>query len=392
MSGSSPLVFEIDAVQFHAFGGASVAGGADFDDVIDVRSPSEFAEDSVPGSINLPVLSDAERAEVGTIYVQTSKFSAKKLGARLISQNIAGHLGAHLRDKPADYRPLVLCWRGGQRSRSMAIVLSEIGWRAGVLSGGYRAYRRDVARRLYETPAPFAVALIDGPTGVGKTEVLRRLAERGAPVVDLEKLAGHKGSVFGSAPSGGQPSQKAFEGALVAALDAARNAAPGRPILMEAESSKIGERIIPPSLWKAMLAAPRVEISAPLAARAEFSAARYGWIAAEPERLAAILDSLAPIVGWETVRRWRSLARVGDLTALAQDLIGAHYDPAYARRETRGSEPAGARPRPPRAAAQARVALTGLTEADLDAAADQVAIWASQLPASNKSVEVPLTA
>ncbi len=242
---------EIDALALapggEAGGAALRDGGARFDEIVDVRSPSEFAEDCIPGSANLPVLDDAERAEVGTIYVQRSKFLARKVGAAKVAANIAAHLAGPLAEKPADYAPLVLCWRGGQRSRAMAAVMAEIGWRVAVLEGGYRAYRRRVVDALYHRDPWFDVVLLDGPTGAGKTEILARVAALGRPVVDLEALARHKGSVFGFARDAEQPSQKAFEGAVLAALE--RAASLGGPVQVEAESSKIGERLRPPALW-----------------------------------------------------------------------------------------------------------------------------------------------
>ena len=117
-----------------------------FDEIIDVRSPSEFALDHIPGAVNLPVLSDEERATVGTIYVQDDRFRARKIGAAMVSRNAARHLETHLAGKPGAYRPLVYCWRGGQRSGSFATILGQIGWRADTIEGGYQSYRRRLTR------------------------------------------------------------------------------------------------------------------------------------------------------------------------------------------------------------------------------------------------------
>src|ERR1700749_323165 len=135
---------------------------ARFDAVIDVRSPGEFAEDHIPGAINLPVLSNAERAEVGTIYVQGSKFEARRIGAAHVARNIAAHLDGPLSDRPGSFHPLVYCWRGGQRSNAMATVLAQVGWRTGLLTGGYKTYRRRVQRRLYDAEPWFRLILLDG--------------------------------------------------------------------------------------------------------------------------------------------------------------------------------------------------------------------------------------
>ena len=187
-----------------------------FDDVIDVRSPAEFAEDHIPGALNLPALSDAERARVGTIYKQVSPFDARKVGAALVARNVAAHLDGPLADRTGGWRPLVHCWRGGQRSGSVATILKAVGWRADTIEGGYQSWRRLVHAALYDTDLPCPVVLLDGNTGTAKTALLPLLAARGVQVIDLEGLAGHRGSRLGA--TGAQPSQKAFESALAVAL------------------------------------------------------------------------------------------------------------------------------------------------------------------------------
>ena len=299
-----------------------------FDDIIDVRSPSEFAEDHLPGAISLPVLTDAERAQVGTIYVQDSAFKARRLGAALVARNIALHLETALNDRPAGWRPLVYCWRGGQRSGAMATILGQVGWRTSVLNGGYRTYRRRVNARLYDEACPLNVVLLDGCTGVGKTEVLARLAERGAQTLDLEALAEHRGSLFGALPGRPQPHQKMFETRLLQALDALD---PARPVVVEAESSKIGDCFIPPALWSRMLVAPRIELAAPAAERARYLVRAYADIVADPAALDAVLARLPRHLSKADVEGWRALAAEGAFEALAEALMEAHYDPAYRR-------------------------------------------------------------
>jgi tRNA 2-selenouridine synthase len=185
-----------------------------FDAVIDVRSPAEFADDHIPGAVNLPVLNDAERARVGTIYKQVSPFEARKVGAALVSRNVARHLDDHFAARPKEYRPLLYCWRGGQRSGSFALVLSQVGFRVGVLAGGYKTYRGEVMDGLRERPGRFAYRILAGPTGSGKTAVLRAIAAAGGQVLDLEGLAAHRGSLLGAEPDAPQPTQKRFESLL----------------------------------------------------------------------------------------------------------------------------------------------------------------------------------
>ena len=315
---------------------ADPASLAPFDAIIDVRSPGEFAEDHVPGAINLPVLSDEERAQVGTIYVQSSRFLARKIGAAHVSRNIARHLETALVDREGGFQPLVYCWRGGQRSNAMATVLSQVGWRTGLLEGGYKTYRRWVQARLYDEALDLKLVLLDGGTGSGKTEMLGRLAERGVQVLDLEGLAGHRGSLFGGFADAPQPSQKMFESRLLAALDALD---PVRPVVVEAESSKIGERMTPPALWTLMRAAGRIELVAPRGERARYLVSAYSDIARDRAALEEAFERLPTHPGRERLEGWRKLADAGDFEALAEALIELHYDPAYARSAKKDTRP-----------------------------------------------------
>jgi tRNA 2-selenouridine synthase len=296
-----------------------------FDTVIDVRSPSEYAEDHVPGAINLPVLNDVERAEVGTIYVQQSPFLARKLGAALVFRNAAAHIESELRDFDGGWRPLVYCWRGGQRSGSFAWMLGQIGWRTGLIEGGYRSYRRLVNDMLYQTPLPHRLIALDGYTGTAKTELLHLLAARGVQVLDLEGLADHRGSILGSTGRD-QPSQKGFETRLAQALCALD---PTRPVVVEAESNKIGQRLIPPSLWAVMKSAPRIEIAAPIAARTAYLVRVYDDILSDGARLKSLLSHLREFRGNAIVDDWFAQIDAGDRSGVTRALMEQHYDPSY---------------------------------------------------------------
>jgi tRNA 2-selenouridine synthase len=305
-----------------------------FDDIIDVRAPAEYADDHLPGAINLPVLNDEERARVGTIYKQVSPFTARKLGAALVARNAAAHLEGPLADRPGGWRPLVYCWRGGQRSGSFATILGQIGWRVETIAGGYKAWRALVVRALYEVPFPAPVVVLDGDTGSAKTEVLNLLPAHGVQVLDLEGMANHRGSLFGG--RGPQPSQRAFERDLALAIAAID---PARPVVVEAESAKVGECRLPPKLWGAMVAAPRVALAAPRAARAEYTARAYADLTADPARLAAVIELLRPMQPAALIAEWQALAAAGAHAALAEGLMARHYDPRYARHRDRMAAP-----------------------------------------------------
>ena len=329
-----------------------------FDAIIDVRSPAEFALDHIPGAINLPVLDDVQRAAVGTEYVQGSKFLARRTGAGMVARNIAGHLEGAMADRDGSFQPLVYCWRGGQRSGAMATVMDQVGWPVTVLDGGYQTWRRQVTVALYDTPLPHPLTLLDGPTGSGKTALLTALAARGVQTLDLEALAAHRGSLFGAMP-GGQPSQKAFESRL---HDALSRLDPDRPVVVEAESSRIGARVAPPSLWITMGAASVIEIDAPVEARVAHTVATYADIAADPAALDQALSRLPRHHSKATISDWRALAARGEFADLARQLIEAHYDPAYLRTGVDRARPV-----------LDRLVLTDLSPASIAQAADGLA-------------------
>ena len=320
-------------------GVATVAQLAEFDAIIDARSPGEFAEDRLPGAISLPVLDDEQRARVGTLYKQVSAFEAKKLGAALVSKNIARHIEEHLLDKPKHWRPLVYCWRGGQRSGAFSHILREIGWDAQRLQGGYKAWRRHVIEQLDLLPPSFRFRVVSGATGSGKSRLLEAIAARGGQVLHLEELAAHKGSVLGSLPDTPQPAQKGFESQLLAALTALD---PARPVFVEAESRKIGRLQVPDALLAAIRGAPGLRIEAPLAARVDFLLHDYDYAVADPAWLVERLGHLRGLQSNETLTRWQTLIAAGAFPALVAELLTQHYDPLYQRSQAHNYDSFGA--------------------------------------------------
>lgn len=299
-----------------------------YDEIIDARSPSEYAEDHVPVAINLPVLDDAERARVGTLYKQDSPFTAKKIGAALVSRNIARHLETHFADRPKLYRPLIYCWRGGSRSGAMVHVLRAIGWDAAQLEGGYKAYRRAVVADLEELPARLRFVVVCGRTGVGKSRLLRALAGLGGQVLDLEGLAAHMGSVLGAYPDRPQPSQKLFESRVWQAL---RQFDPGHPVFVESESKRIGRLHTPEALLMRMRASECLTLEADLPVRIALLKEEYRHYLADHEALGRQLDCLTRLQGRDRIVHWKRMAASGAWDELVGELLLNHYDPAYAR-------------------------------------------------------------
>ena len=300
-----------------------------FDAIIDVRSPAEYAEDHIPGATSAPVLDDAERVKVGTLYKQVSAFEAKKMGAALVAKNVSRHVAELFGDKPKSWHPLVYCWRGGKRSGAMAHVMREIGWNAEPLDGGYKAYRRWVVAQLQSLPSSLEFIVIHGPTGSGKSRLLSALQRAGAPVLDLEGLAAHRGSVLGNLPDRPQPTQKMFESLLLERLSSLQAET---PVYVEGESKKIGELHVPDALMERMRASPCIVLDTSIDVRVDLLLDEYRHFLSDREALNKQIDCLAALHGRERIAEWKAIA---DWRELVHRLLVEHYDPAYRRSSTR---------------------------------------------------------
>lgn len=300
---------------------------ADFPDIIDVRSPLEFATDHLPGAINLPVLTDEERHEVGALHAQ-NPYQARRLGATLITKNIHRHLDTTLAKHPNSFAPLVYCWRGNLRSNSMALIFRAIGWRARVLTGGYKAWRRflmdDLEPAFSRLELPLVV--LGGLTGCGKTRLLHELERQGAQVLDLEGLANHRGSILGRSPDSPQPGQKRFESLLWEKL---RSFDPSRPVFTEAESNRIGRLQCPPPLWNRLGSGKVILVDLPLPERAKLLADDYRHFIENPASLKDTLEGLRRIRGHEQVETWHQQIDAGQWDRFLQSILVDHYDLAY---------------------------------------------------------------
>lgn len=296
-------------------------------DRIDVRSPAEFAGDHIPGARNHPVLDDDERARIGILHA-ASPFEASRLGAALVARNIARMLETAFAERPREWTPLVYCWRGGQRSRAVAHVLNEVGWRAVQLDGGYRAYRRHVVARLAVEPARYRFLVLCALTGSGKSQLLGALGDAGAQTLDLERLAQHRGSLLGQVPGSVQPSQKKFETDLLAALAALD---PRRPVYVEAESRRIGAIQLPDALLERIRAGGTIMLRTALPQRIALLKSEYAHFLENPALLLERLRPLVALHGKVALARWETLATGGDWDQLIGELLEAHYDPLYGR-------------------------------------------------------------
>jgi tRNA 2-selenouridine synthase len=298
-----------------------LANPARFACVLDARTPAEYALDHLPSALSTPVLNDEQRVIIGTLDKQVSSFEAKRVGAALVSSNIGEMLKTPLFEQARDWAPLVYCWRGGNRSGSLAHVLRKIGWPSMQLEGGYKAFRNHVIAELEKLPSQFSYRVIAGSTGAGKTRLLQALAAQGAQVLDLEAIAKHRGSVLGSMIEP-QPSQKAFETQVWQALKEFNTT---KTVYIESESAKVGNLRVP----EAMRASPCVLVQATLAQRVALLCEEYQHFVQDAAVLNEQLARLTAHYGAAQVTEWQTQAIAGNWAALVETLLVKHYDPAY---------------------------------------------------------------
>ena len=297
-----------------------------YDTIIDVRSPSEFEIDHIVGAINCPILYDDERQKVGTIYKQISSFKAKIIGSSLSAKNIAFHIEKEFLEKKGSWKPLIYCWRGGQRSKAFSIVLSEVGWRTYQLSGGYKEYRNDIIKYLDNIGMKLKIILISGKTGSAKTKILHSIRDQGAQILDLEGLARHKGSLLGAIPNLKQPSQKFFESLLfyeINKLNLKKN------IFIEAESSKVGNVHIPKSIWSNMILSKRIEVVADVNTRAKFLIDDYQYMCKNPILIKPMIKGLKTRLSDNLIDSWEKLIDEKKWFELTKSFLENHYDTSY---------------------------------------------------------------
>jgi len=297
-----------------------------FDTIIDARSENEYAEDHLPGAVNWPTLNNAERHAIGTTYKQVNAFEAKKRGAALAARNISAHIEREVIDKPKDWKPLTYCWRGGKRSGSLSLILSEIGFRVTIVEGGYKAFRNALLEDIPRRVQGLDFRVICGTTGSGKTRLLQALAAAGAQVLDLEALANHRSSVLGAIPGQPQPTQKAFDTAV---WDALRRLDPARPVYVESESKKVGNVAVPEALITAMRAAPGLNLVLPDEERVALLLEDYDHFVQNHEAFCERLDALAELRGKKLIEEWKAAVRAGRTADVVRELLLSHYDPVY---------------------------------------------------------------
>jgi tRNA 2-selenouridine synthase len=298
-----------------------------FDLIIDARSPREFAEDHLPGAINLPVVFDDEYAEVGTTH-RTDPMRAYKIGVIYALKNIARHLELPFFRTTKRASILVYCFRGGKRSKLWMDALETIGYKVQRLPAGWKGYRSWVRESLDNCPNRLQLNVLSGPTGCGKTRLLYALREAGAQILDLEALASHRGSIIGAIPGHPQPSQKLFDSLLleeISRLDVSQQ------IWIENESKQIGRVQLPTALFDAMHRGRLFSVHTAMPERVLMWRHEYPHFEKDPVGLVAQLSHLKALIGGATLQKWASMAEQEEIDALFESIMVEHYDPAYTR-------------------------------------------------------------
>ncbi|MEO3944313.1 tRNA 2-selenouridine(34) synthase MnmH [Gorillibacterium sp. CAU 1737] len=299
---------------------------------VDVRSPSEFHSATIPGSVNIPIFDDEERAEVGTLYAQVSVEAAKERGLELVSAKLPRFIKefSALPGKKA-----VFCWRGGMRSKTTATLLSLMGMSAYRLSGGYRAYRQWVVQQLQQMEYRPRLVVLHGNTGSGKTEILRRLQAKGFPVIDLEAMAGHRGSVFGDIGMQAH-NQKMFDALLYEQMWSTREQA---VVVLEAESRRIGKIVLPDLLVKQREEGLPLSIELPIQARVQQILKDYQpW--EHPNECHKAFQLIRSRIHTPVAREIQDGLDKGEYEHVVELLLLSYYDPKYTHASLQsGKEP-----------------------------------------------------
>ncbi len=286
---------------------------------IDVRAPIEFAQDHIPGAINIPLFDDMEREEIGKLYTLVGQGDAIIRGGEIVGRKLSGIL-ERITGLAETGTPVIYCFRGGMRSDSLSSLLTSLGFKVFRLKGGYKGYRRSVVSRLESFQMIKPLFVLHGLTGTGKTEILRHCANS----IDLEEMAGHRSSVFGGI--GLEPkTQKHFESAFLKRIDVLK----GSPYLLcEGESKKIGDLHIPEKFFSEMMRSPGILVTAPMERRVDILLADYTRVL-DTRELESIVVSLESRLGKKNTSLLLEYLGKGELRLFTQLLLEKYYDPLY---------------------------------------------------------------
>lgn len=291
--------------------------------IIDVRSPEEFENETIPGSINIPIFTNEERAQIGIEYVNNSTDEAKLLGVEAISKRLPDFFKQVLQLKSKYPHLIFFCSRGGFRSSSLVALLDSLKISALKLDGGYKAYRAYVNANLEKISKDISLVVLYGNTGSGKTQILKALKEKGGDIIDLEACANHRGSTLGSVGLGEPNSQKMFESLLFDAISSRKS----NLIFTEGESKRIGKSVIPDYLFDKIVNGKHIEITAPMEKRIENIKSDY--LYDSNDDLIEALNHLRKRLGNKTIEEYIDSVESGNYKPVIKNLMLNYYDPMY---------------------------------------------------------------
>lgn len=293
--------------------------------IIDVRSPQEHKEASIPGAINIPIFDDEERKEIGYLYVNESVEKAKKVGIEAVSKKLP-LIYEQISELDKKYDKLILfCARGGMRSSSLCSLFSTLGMDTYKLSGGYKGYRKFINEQLIKVNENIKYIVVHGKTGVGKTELLKYLKEKDMDVLDLEEAANHRGSLLGNVGLGKGRSQKQFEALVYETIKNRKS----NYVFVEGESKRIGNIIIPDYIYSSMEKGIHVLADADLDFRAGLIIKEYTNSENAVEEILLSLDSLERYISSKNIERYKDFVLKGEFEEVAKELMVKYYDPMY---------------------------------------------------------------
>ena len=293
--------------------------------LIDVRTPKEYQESTIPGAVNIPVLLDEERVMVGTAYKMESQEKAKQLGIEAISKRL-GDITKQITELSKEYDEIVFfCARGGMRSGSMTSFFKSMGYKTARLSGGYKSYRTFIIEDFENIIQEVTLITLHGKTGTGKTKILNKLQEKGIETIDLEGLAKNRGSHFGHIGIPQDRSQKTFESLLYDAVKHRKN----NVIVIEGESKKIGPIHIPEPFWKTMKKGIKILVEAPIEMRLNIIMDDYTGISELKENLLEVAERLKRYMDGSAYSKFIVLVEKGDIREAARQMMIEYYDPMY---------------------------------------------------------------
>ncbi|MEG0307408.1 MAG: tRNA 2-selenouridine(34) synthase MnmH [Clostridium sp.] len=293
--------------------------------LVDVRSSGEFEEATINGAVNIPLFNDEERAVVGTIYTRKSTDEAKKMGVDIVSKKLP-YIYDEIQKLEKEHKDVVLfCARGGMRSASITDLLCALGMRVRRIHGGYKGYRAFINEELPKVNEKVTYIVLHGNTGVGKTEILKKLRADGYDVLDLEGCANHRGSILGSVGLGAGTTQKQFESNVYEELKAVK----GKYVFIEAESKRIGRVLIPDYIHGDMKAGIHVFIDAPIEFRSQIIIDEYTKCSSCKEEICEALNKLQKHVSEKNIEAYCEKVEKDEFDEVVKELMVKYYDPLY---------------------------------------------------------------